>query len=153
MKNLSSVRGFTPLEILIIVVIMGTLTAIAVPTYRNYAQSVQMSKMAVHFVEAVEFAEKEYIKDKVEMLAGNGSTKPSTTAGWVELFIENCNVAPSGGQGFLPGNQGDSTTGAIGVSVTDDGATVVLARPLYQTLVPLIATISSSGSLVFLPET
>ena len=109
--------------------------------------------MVIHYGEAVQFAEKEYSKEKIEVALGKSPSLPTTGAGWVDLLSNNGGVAPGGGRGFIAGSQGDSITGAVGVSVSDDGATLVLVRPWYDNLVSVTAVVNTAGAYVAVTET
>ena len=49
----SAQKGFTLVEIMVVMAILAVLSAIAVPTYRDYTESVKMSKTNLHFQQAV----------------------------------------------------------------------------------------------------
>ncbi len=137
--------GFTLFELLITLAVMGIVAALAVPAYRSYIDTANMTKVSAHFEEAIRLARNTYNKDKTRLAIGLPATAPTTTQGWIALFDRNNVTAPGGGPAYSTNKKGDPETGAIGVEYkpakppkdgkAGKGPELKLRRPAYLTLV------------------
>jgi type IV pilus assembly protein PilE len=73
MKNRRSVAGFTLTELLIVVAIIGVLSAVAVPAYTNNIQRSHRADMKAALLEAGQWMERNYSLTQSYMLQGNGA--------------------------------------------------------------------------------
>src|SRR5712664_2424607 len=65
MKPIS--RGFSILELMVVVVVIGVLTAIAVPSFQTYLQNLQIRSAAEAIVAGLQIAKNEAIRRNVNV--------------------------------------------------------------------------------------
>lgn len=83
-------KGFTLIELMIVVAIIGILAAIAIPQYQNYIARSQVSRAV---------AEAGSLKTAVETCLLNGQTELGTGAGQCNLGATGSNILQGGAQG------------------------------------------------------
>lgn len=140
--------GFSLIELMIAIAIIGLLAAFATPAYRGYVANTQEAMVQNQFRDAIRFARSKAAQLHAFPSSAQADMVPANAQGWVEELNPRGAQAAGGGPAYVAG-AADPATGAIGIEAEGSfvGGTAVLRihRPQYGSISAEMAEIAISA--------
>ena len=128
-------RGFSLIELMVVVGVIAVLAAIAIPIYQQYLREAQVTKVVSHYDDGIRAVRAEFAK-RVAQISSGRANMVAVDINYVigGLLNPDNRSAPLGGPAYIPGDA-DPATGAIGIVVGGGGRpgteSVTIRRPAF----------------------
>ncbi len=149
-KRSNRPHGFTLVELLVVIAVMGLLVSIAISSYQNYVTSASVATVSNNYGEAVRSVRNQFASADARRSSGADitNTVPSDIAGWLAILNPLSAKAPGGNPAYELG-AGNGSSGAIGIEISGSYAggdlQVTVTQPAFADMAAKSETISQSS--------
>lgn len=130
-------NGFTLLELMVVLAIVGILASVSLPLYQDYVENANMVKVSYHYDQAVKFAEGELRRIQSRLAIDADTTLDAllpTEANFIALLNQQGGTAPGGGSAYAETTSAEVGTVGVAISGTNAAFTINISRPAYRDL-------------------